>query len=106
MSRPNARPEGHDAPGHRCATACFSVSAAADPGVMPRIMGLFAKRGMVPSQWASRVSGPDMSELQIDLQMDGLAPEDAELFAQAMRQVFPVERVLTSFKQPLEDARS
>ena len=31
------------------ATACFSVHARAEPGVMPRVLELFAKRGLVPS---------------------------------------------------------
>ena len=34
-------------------TACFSVHAHADPGVMPRVLELFAKRGLVPSAWHS-----------------------------------------------------
>ena len=38
-------------------TACFSVAAAAEPGVMPRVLELFAKRGLVPTHWCSRVSG-------------------------------------------------
>src|SRR3546814_14464322 len=36
---------------------CFSILAAAEPGVMPRVLGLFAKRGLMPSRWHSDVSG-------------------------------------------------
>src|SRR5690242_20865017 len=50
-------------------TACFSVHAKAEPGVMPRVLALFAKRGLVPTSWHSRVNG---GELTIDLQMTGL----------------------------------
>ena len=32
---------------------CFSVHAAAEPGVMPRVLELFAKRGLVPHKWQS-----------------------------------------------------
>ena len=39
------------------ATACFSVHARAEPGVMPRVLELFAKRGLVPSFWQSSTSG-------------------------------------------------
>ena len=32
---------------------CFSVQARAEPGVMPRVLELFAKRGLVPQNWHS-----------------------------------------------------
>ena len=38
-------------------TFCFSVQAAAEPGIMPRVLELFAKRGLVPQKWHSTVSG-------------------------------------------------
>ncbi len=77
-------------------TACFSVQASADPGVMPRVVELFAKRGLVPSSWISRVSG---SELTIDLQLAGLDAETAHYIARCLRQIVAVDVVLVSEKQ-------
>ena len=48
---------------------CFSVQAAAEPGVMPRVLELFAKRGLVPQKWQSAVSG---TVLTIDVQVGRL----------------------------------
>ena len=39
---------------------------------MPRVLELFAKRGLVPSSWHSATSGLDDSELTIDIQMRGM----------------------------------
>ncbi len=105
MSRLNTRREGQTALGTDNATACFSVSASVDPGVMPRIIELFAKRGLVPFQMNTCVTGAGMDDLQIDLQMVGLSPAETEQFAQSMRQIVCVERVLTSTKQTAEQAR-
>lgn len=77
-------------------TACFAVHAVAEPGVMPRVLELFAKRGLVPSSWISRVSG---HELTIDLQMRGLDAADASYLARSLRQIVAVETVLLSEKR-------
>jgi len=78
-------------------TACFSVNAEADPGVMPRVLEVFAKRGLVPSFWTSRVSGE--RDLTIDIQMRGMAGELADYVARTLRQIAGVEVVLTSEKR-------
>lgn len=75
------------------ATACFSVHAGADPGVMPRVLEQFAKRGLVPSSWTSRTGG---DELDIDIQMQGMERALAELVAACLRNVVGVRMVLTS----------
>ena len=49
--------------------AAFSVTAQPSPGVMPRVLELFAKRGFVPTQWQSTVNG---AELAIDIRMQGM----------------------------------
>jgi acetolactate synthase small subunit len=77
-------------------TACFAVHAEAEPGVMPRVVALFAKRGLVPTSWISRVSG---RELTIDLQMRGLGAEEATYIAQCLRQMVSVDVVLISEKR-------
>ena len=74
-------------------TACFSVCAQAEPGVMPRVLELFAKRGLVPHTWHSAASP---SSLSIDIQVAGLGGETVEYIANCMRQIAGVQLVLTS----------
>src|ERR1700741_1553151 len=66
------------------ATACFSVHARAEPGVMPRVLELFAKRGLVPSFWQSSTSGDDRSQLTIDIQMRGLDSDTTDYMADCL----------------------
>jgi hypothetical protein len=77
-------------------TACFFVYASAEPGVMPRVLELFAKRGLVPSFWQSSTSGSDRSQLTIDIQMPGLASDAIAYMAACLRQIASVEVVATS----------
>ena len=86
--------------------SCFSILAEAEPGVMPRVLELFAKRGLVPNRWISdlvaardsRTTGGGL-ELAIDLQIEGLSAELADYVARCLRQIHGVERVLTSVKR-------
>lgn len=78
--------------------ACFSIQALAEPSVMPRVLELFAKRGMIPSRWHSDLGGRRRDELTIDLQVEDLPRERAELIAHAIRQMVSVSSVLTSVK--------
>lgn len=80
-------------------TACFFVHAHAEPGVLPRILELFAKRGLVPSAWHSRVCGTAEAELTIDIQMRGLGRDVMDYIAACLRQIPSVEVVLTSEKR-------
>ena len=77
-------------------TACFSVHARAEAGVMPRVLELFAKRGLVPTAWRSATSGPDHSLLTIDIRMQGLGSEATDYIAACLRQIADVEAVLTT----------
>jgi len=77
-------------------TACFSIVASADPGVMSRVVELFAKRGLVPSSLHSRVGGLRDDELSIDVQMRGMVRLEADYVAACLRQIPLVECVLTS----------
>ena len=79
--------------------ACFAVHARAEPGVMPRVLELFSKRGLVPSSWHSATGGPDQRELTIDLQMRGMEAELADYVAACLRQIVGVEVVLTTRKR-------
>ncbi len=81
---------------------CFSILAEAEPGVMPRVLELFAKRGLTPTRWHSDVIGPkrpgEGRELAIDVQVNGLDVAAGDYIARCLRQVFQVETVLTSQK--------
>lgn len=79
-------------------TACFSVHARAEPGVLPRVLELFAKRGLVPTSLHGTAQGPGEGELTIDIQMRGMAAELANYVAMCLRQIVGVEVVLTSRK--------
>lgn len=97
---PGADSEPPRATPTRARVACFSIQAEAEPGVMPRVMELFAKRGLVPRRWVSDVAGHGTSlgggELTIDVQVAGLAPETQGYIARCLRQVWGVGTVLTS----------
>jgi len=80
--------------------ACFAVRMVADPGALPRLLGMFAKRGLVPSSVHSRMTGSgEAASLLVDVQVEGLTDPEAEQIAEALRQCVPVERVLTARKR-------
>jgi acetolactate synthase small subunit len=78
--------------------ACFSVVAGAEPGVMPRVLEVFSKRGIVPSRWYGIVQGSPRPELHIDVQIAGMETQLREQIAESLRQIVNVETVLTSAK--------
>ena len=78
-------------------THCFSVHALAEPGMMPRVLELFAKRGLVPSSWTSRVGLEQ--DLTIDIQMAGMSVEVADYVTRCLRQIPGVQVVLASRKR-------
>lgn len=100
---PSPKPsESPSSPGRSpyAATVCFSIQAAAEPGVMPRVLELFAKRNLVPERWVSGVHGlaGRGAELMIDLQVAGLTGQDREYLARCLAQITDVRSVLTSEK--------
>jgi acetolactate synthase small subunit len=92
--RPKARPVADKATG-ATPTYCFSIQAASDSGLLPRVLGLFAKRDLVPSRCHAVVTQPEREELLIDLQVTGLTQEEAEHIARSLRQLVFVASVLT-----------
>lgn len=80
-------------------TVSFSLQARAEPGVMPRVLELFAKRGLVPHKWHSTASA---SALTIDVQMAGIERDLADYIARCMRQIVGVETVLTVETHPAD----
>ncbi len=92
------RPSSGAPLGAKSRVACFSIQAEAEPGVMPRVLEIFAKRGLVPRRWVSDVTGPGGRELSIDVQVAGLTPETQAYIARCLRQIWGVAVVLTSEK--------
>jgi acetolactate synthase small subunit len=90
MSLPNAAV----AEAVSASTSRFSLHTSAEPGVMPRVLELFAKRGLVPDRWHSVVARPGMT-LAIDIEVAGLERDTVEYVANCMRQIAGVELVLT-----------
>lgn len=84
------------APRTRNPVACFSVSAEPGPGVMPRVLELFAKRGLTPNVWHSKLA--PTGELTIDIQMNGMDAATTRYVAECMRAVCGVDCVLTAEK--------
>lgn len=79
---------------------CYSVHAAAEPDVMPRVLELFSKRNLTPTSWHSSVAQTNsgFDELQIDIQIQQLESRVAEHIARCLRQIVHVNTVLTSEK--------
>jgi len=80
-------------------TACFSVHATVEPSLLPRVLAVFARRGMVPTALHSTVCGYNNEEIQIDIQLAGLDPALSDRLAESLRQIVGVECVLTSDKR-------
>ena len=101
-SRPSQHPRVL-APLPAVATHCFAVRADATPGMMSRVLELFAKRNLVPTRWHSDVivapaRDGGLATLQIDIQMEGMEAELAAYVARCLRQIYGVDSVLTSTK--------
>jgi len=81
-------------------TACFSVQADANPGVLPRLLEILAKRVLVPSRvHATTLNSTDGGEkMAVDLQVGGVDADLQALMAASMGQVYEVDRVLTARK--------
>jgi acetolactate synthase small subunit len=74
-------------------TAWFSVHASPEPGVMPRVLELFAKRGLVPQHYLGTASD---TALTIEVRIGGLGRDTIAYIARCMRQIAGVEAVLTA----------
>jgi acetolactate synthase small subunit len=75
---------------------CYSILARAEVSVLPRVLELFVKRGMLPRRCHSTVGGPAHDDLEIDLQVDGLEAETADHIQRCLAQIVHVDRVLMS----------
>ena len=77
-------------------TFCLAVRTVADPGILSRLIEVFAKRGMVPTKLFSVATGAD--ELTVDLQVAGLDADLGAIIANQLRSQVGIETVLTSVK--------
>ena len=82
-------------------TACFSISGAPSPGLMPRILELFAKRGLVPDAFHGSVAG---GRLSVEIRASGMDEALAGYIGRCLRQIHLVERVLVSMAGEHDDA--
>ena len=69
----------------------FFLVAEAEPGLLPRVLGQFAKRSLVPEHLHCS-QGPD--GLHLDIRTGGLEPQTAQILAGALRQIVGVRSVL------------
>ena len=77
----------------RCVT--FAVRADADPGALPRVLELFAKRGLVPSALRSELLA-DGGLLDISVEVVGLVRAESDHVANCLRAIPLVGHVLTA----------
>lgn len=74
----------------------YSLAAAADPSVLPRALGLLAKRGLLPvslhAETRRRAGEPD--RLMLDMSAIGLDAMAADHIAACMRLIVGVDTVL------------
>jgi prephenate dehydratase len=75
----------------RC--VAFTVHADADPGTLPRVLELFAKRGLVPTALSSRLSG---DRLAMEVEAVGLARAESDHIGNCLRQIPMVTQVFTA----------
>lgn len=75
-------------------TAMFFVTAAADPGIAPRLVEPFAKLGLVPARVHISSEDGDGGEITADLRAAGVSRETAHLLAKALNRIVGVRQVI------------
>lgn len=78
---------------------CYSVTGVAGSGLMPLIMELWAKPGLIPERWHGGRMGQGAREMYIDIETSELDAAGARHVAESMRCVFGVTQVLLSEKR-------
>jgi hypothetical protein len=74
--------------------AMFFVSAASDPGLLPRLLEPFSKLGLVPDRvHADREAHADRV-LNVDLRIADVTPRYAHLLEKALRSIVGVRTVI------------
>ena len=86
-------------------TVVFTVHAAADPQVLPRVLEMFALRNVVPRRVHGRAVGQARGSYRIDVETDALSGHAAERMAERLRSMVPVETVRARRRTRLQRAR-
>lgn len=82
---------------------CYAVLAAPEPDVLPRVVGEFARRGIVPIRLDAVAA---QGALTIDVEVGALDAQAAAHVAERLRGIVHVERVLMSTRIFAEEARA
>ena len=72
---------------------CLSLRAAAEIGVLARVVQQLARRSLLPLRWHCTDSG---EHLLMDLQIAGLSEGEGDQLAESLRQIVGIEEVLTA----------
>ena len=75
---------------HPFQSVCFELSADAEAGLLPRLLGPFARRDLVPDQVRTRRSG---DVIEAYLAMDAMPAEMVHLVEGNLRQVVGLRRL-------------
>lgn len=85
-----AAPAAEARPTDPTRSVTFAVLADADPGTLPRVLELFAKRGLVPAALNSRLAGDALS---IMVEVTGMVRAESNHVANCLRAIPMVEQV-------------
>ena len=72
---------------------CLSLVSLPEIGIVARVVQQLARLQLLPISWYVADGG---AHLVMDLQIAGLAQQEGELLAEAMRRIVGVEEVLTA----------
>ena len=75
------------------ARAGFAIVAAAEPGILARLIGAFAQRSLVPARWHGSLT--PAGEIELDIRFDDLDATQVERIAAKLRSLIGVRAVLT-----------
>ena len=79
---------------------CFSISAKADPSVLPRILDIVAMFDRIPERChCSRLDHEADRPLMIDLQIADLSENDVHLIEKKLERLILVTQILCSEKR-------
>lgn len=93
--QPSQAPLQHLSPSSR--TTCFSVTAKADPSVLPRILDMIAMFNLVPERChVSRSDSEPDRPLLIDLQIADLSDQVTHLITKKLERMLFTTQILCS----------
>lgn len=82
-------------PSNTLVRAFFLVSGPAEPGLVPRLAGCVAKLGLIPLRLHATCESGDGSELDCDLRVGDVMPDEAARLEGLLRRVTGVSRVVS-----------